>query len=237
MADLDRFDGQLRAAVKGFADLARTEVDAVAVASRAARGRRTGPAGWLERTVPVPIALLLVVGLIALLAVSLAVGGWLPSHSTVLPEGLAGPTPQALAPSPSPAEDLGHVTGSETIVGTTPSTSTLVGGATQLRGGVESVAARSNDPRASGTATFSFSADLSGDIGIEWGTYRLETAGGAWEGLCSGSAWDGGSSANGGCWLVGSGAFAGYTYHRSYSWTRGSGWVEGIIYPGSPPVS
>ncbi|HJW21003.1 MAG TPA: hypothetical protein VJ506_01100 [Candidatus Limnocylindrales bacterium] len=231
MAELDRFDSQLTAAVQAFADAARTEVDAVAVATRAARGRRTGAQGWLGQTVPVPVALLLLLGLLLLLAASLAVGGWLPFRAPAL---VAAPSPSAPVPT---ADALGrvHVTGTESVVLQTGSSSTVVGDVTQLRGGIVSVTTTANDPRASGTGTFAFSVDVTGDAGVEWGTYHLETAGGTWDGSCSGSTWSGGDAAVGTCWLTGGGAFAGFTYFRGYSWIPGRVWVEGAIYPGPPP--
>lgn len=238
MAELDRFDSQLTAAVQGFADRARTEVDAVAVATHAARGRRRDAASWFGRTVTVPVALLLLLVLVALLTVSLAVGGWGPFRSSLVPPGptattaIAAPTPGG--PSPDPQGRV-NVTGTETVVLQTGYDTTVVGNVTQLRGGVVSIATTANDPRASGTATFAFSVDVTGDVGVEWGTYRLDTAGGTWAGTCSGPTWDGGNAAVGSCWLVGSGAFAGFTYNRSYSWIPGQVWVQGVIYPGPPP--
>jgi hypothetical protein len=241
MAELDRFDSQLTAAVQGFADRARTEVDAVAVATHAARGRRPASVTWLGRTVTVPVVLLLILVLVALLTASLAVGGWWPFRASLVlasPTAATASTTPSIAPSPSP-DALGrvHVTGTETVVLTTEPTSLPDIDATHIYGGVVTITTTASDARASGTGTFAFSVDVNGDVGREWGTYRLETAGGtgAWEGQCSGPTWDGGNAAIGGCWLVGSGAYAGFTYYRSYSWIPGQVWVEGVIYPGPPP--
>ncbi len=239
MSELDRLDARLTAAVRGFADGARTDVDAVAIATRAARPRRTGALGWLDRTVPVPVALLLLVGLLVLLTVSLAVGGWLPSRWSLVPIGPTTPTAAAtIEPLPT-ADALGrvHVTGTESLVLTTAPTSIPDIDATHILGGIVTITTIANDPRASGTGTFAFSVDANGDIGREWGTYRLATADGAWEGPCTGATWDGGNAALGQCVLVGTGAFAGYTYLRGYSWTPGQVWVEGIIYLGPAPAS
>jgi hypothetical protein len=240
MAELDRFDSQLTAAVQGFADRARTEVDAVAVATHAARGRRRGATTWLGRTVTVPVALLLLLALVAMLTVSLAVGGWWPFHLSLVPASPTAP-PVVTAPSPAgPSPDaLGrvHVTGTESVVLTTAPTMLPDIDATHGSGGVVTITTKTNDPRTSGTGTFAFSVDVNGDVGREWGTYRLEAAGGTWVGPCSGSTWAAGNAAVGSCWLLGGGAFAGFTYYRAYSWIPGRAWVEGVIYPGLPPGS
>ena len=239
MAELDRFDSRITAAVQAFADRARTEVDAVAIATHAARDRRSALGGWFGRTVPVPITLLLVLLLLVLLAASLAVAGWRPFLTVQGPAVMAtagpcvAPTPAAVAPV---LVDRVHVSGCENVVQlTTTYSSTVVGDVTQLRGGVLTVVTEASDPRVSGTGTFAFSVDVTGDAGVEWGTYHLETAGGTWDGPCSGSTWSGGDAAVGTCWLSGSGAFAGSTYFRGYSWIPGRVWVEGVIYPGPPP--
>lgn len=238
MAELDRFDSQLTAAVQAYADRARTEVDAVAVASHAARGGRPAGMTWLGRTVTVPVALPALLVLVTMLTVSLAVGGWWPFRSSVVPPGpTASPSPTVLS-SPAPTPDpLGraHVTGTEAVAVQTGYATTVVGAVTQLRGGTLSVVTDANDPRATGTGTFAYSVDVTGDVGVEWGTYHLEAAGGAWDGPCSGSTWDAGNAAVGTCWLTGSGALAGFTYNRSYSWIPGRTWVEGVIYPGPAP--
>ena len=240
MTELDRFDSQVTAAVQAFADRAQIEVDAVAVATRAARGRRAGSSGWLGRTIPVPIVLVLVLLLLTMLAASLAMGGGWPFRTSLVPIGPsapAGPAAATISPAETP-DALGrvHVTGTESVLLDTPYTSEVVGDVTQLRGGVVTITTTANDPRASGTGTFAFSIDVTGDTGVEWGTYRLATADGAWEGQCTGSTWDAGNAALGGCWLLGSGAYAGFTYYRGYSWIPGQAWVEGIIYPGPPPA-
>ncbi len=239
MSELDRLDARLAAAVRGFADGARTDVDAVAVAARAARARRSGALGWLEETVPVPVALLLLIGLLLLLTVSLAVGGWWPYRWSLVPIGPTTPTAAATSVPLPTGEALvrAHVTGTESLVLTTAPTSIPETDTTHMVGGVVTITTVASDPRASGVGTFAFSVDANGDVGREWGTYRLATAGGAWEGPCTGATWDSGNAALGQCVLVGSGAFAGYTYLRGYSWTPGQVWVEGIIYLGPAPAS
>ena len=65
---------------------------------------------------------------------------------------------------------------------------------------------------------------------------RLENANGAWEGTVTGASWNGGYTANDSGWLVGSGAYAGYTYYVHF-WGSGYNYLaEGIIFLGSPPA-
>ena len=91
-----------------------------------------------------------------------------------------------------------------------------------------------NDPRVTGTGTVSGSADLYGAVRPQWGTYRLENAGGAWEGTWTGMLWNAGDMTDVVGWLVGSGDYKGYTY---YFHARGTGTldIESMIFLGSPP--
>lgn len=74
MPELQHFEVRLSTAVRSFADRAETSVDATAVAERAIRRRPSAGVGWLERTVSVPVWILLIVLLLALFAVALQVG-------------------------------------------------------------------------------------------------------------------------------------------------------------------
>jgi hypothetical protein len=102
-----------------------------------------------------------------------------------------------------------------------------------------------DDPRVSGRDIGTWLADrwtrLSDDktILIQWGTSRLTTDGGSWDGTNSG-AYDGDVDTMS-YWYRGRGAYKGLTYH---AWlTEGPledtrQWaykVEGIIHPGTPP--
>jgi hypothetical protein len=144
------------------------------------------------------------------------------------------PRPSA-APAPGAPVGATHVRGTESVDLTTPYTQHKVGGVMQYRGGVATVTAAMDDPRVTGTGTFAFSLDAFTVAATEWGPYRLENARGAWEGSCAGSSWDDGNRANGSCWLVGSGDYAGYTYYRWYRWIPGDVTVEGIVFAGPPP--
>jgi hypothetical protein len=93
-----------------------------------------------------------------------------------------------------------------------------------------------DDARVSGTGTITANFDMYGTVGPQWGTYRLENAGGAWEGTWTGALWEGGNATNLAAWLVGSGAYEGWTYY-AHVWGTSSLQVEGVVFPGSPPTT
>ena len=187
----------------------------------------------------------LTLALVALLLAACSAAGSTPAPSTASADPtptatpMTTPTPPSIAtPKPVPTTDGQgdeYVVGTETVGLKTPYTETKVGDVTQLRGGVLAIKATMNDPRVSGDATFSFSADVYTKVGSEWGSYHLETANGAWEGTCSGGTWDNGNGAMWSCWLTGTGAYKGFTYYRQFTGDASGTRVEGIIYPGSPP--
>ena len=82
-------------------------------------------------------------------------------------------------------------------------------------------------------------ADDYGDIGPEWGTFRLENDEGAWEGPMSG--FNMGTDTHMAAWLQGEGAYTGLTYYYeivvSNSGLELNGPVQGFIYPGAPPAT
>jgi hypothetical protein len=161
--------------------------------------------------------------------------------ATPTPAPTATPAPSATpAPTPvpsTPGTGDQHVIGTETgVVLVTQYTSTKVGEVTQLRGGVLTSTQTMNDRRVSGNATYTVSLDTYAIVAPEWMTARLENDGGAWEGTCTGASWDAGNAADGTCWLVGSGGYAGWTYYFHHTYGLGDGTnVEGIIFPGTPP--
>jgi hypothetical protein len=237
MPELDHFDLRIEHAVHAFADRAQTSVDAVAVAARAMGRRQTGPWAVLVRAVPVPVSL------IAVSAVLLAFAGWSISGGGPFPVRIwlgpvatptAAPTP-APTPSPTPTPVLPTPTpipppdgqGDDVVAG-----SEIVG----LREGVMTIRASMNDPRVDGTGTWQVDTDLRDGTGPAWGGFRLDNAGGAWEGSCTGSLWEGGTAGIRSCWLQGSGDYEGYTYQLTVTWSdQGSGDVRGVIVPGSRP--
>lgn len=240
MPELDQFERRLAASVHAFADRADTGVDPVAVAERAVGRRRFASFVWLGRPVPVAASILLVLGLLlALLAWSVQLGApW--DHRTsivLLPAPTATPTTGPSA-TPTPTTDgagAEYVAGSGTFSIVDSGTSTQVGDTTQLRGFVATSNDVMNDPRVTGTGTIHLSIDTHGTIGTEWGTFRLENADGAWEGTLAGAAWDGGNASDVTGYLVGSGAYVGFTYYIDVRSSAFAKEVDGIIYPGSPP--
>jgi hypothetical protein len=93
-----------------------------------------------------------------------------------------------------------------------------------------------NDPRLAGTEKITLNADFYGTVASEWGTTRIENAEGTWEGTWTGVTWGeaGATSVSG--WLVGSGAYAGWTYYFHGYGPSQPYQVEGIIFEGSPPT-
>ncbi|MCI4355237.1 MAG: hypothetical protein L3K06_07730 [Thermoplasmata archaeon] len=255
MPELGSFDGRIEAAIHAFADRADTRVDAAAVASRVIGRRRI--ASYVLAGVGIPASLILLLALLlALLAWSAQVGAPWDRRLSVVPLPIATPpavpaaTPDPVTPAPArtprPATD-GQ--GDEYVIGT--ATFRVVAPGTsnwkyQLRGFVTASDQTMNDPRVTGTGTLRLSVDPSGAVLKEWGTFRLENAAGAWEGTVTGVSWTGtvtGSTWTGGNpseltgWLVGSGAYEGWScfYHVR---TFGTGnQVDGIIFPGAPPGS
>jgi hypothetical protein len=96
-----------------------------------------------------------------------------------------------------------------------------------------------DDPRVSGLRSSTWNIDLWGDPNagnwalVQWGTPRLENAGGAWEGRASGV----GSSHGGDVivnWYKGTGGYVGLSYFEL--WTGDEPWaIQGQIFPGDPP--
>jgi hypothetical protein len=253
MPELEPFDSRLTAAVHVFADRAQTSVDAAAVAERASRARRAGRLSWLGAVVPVPVPVVIVVALlVTALSLTLGVGALRNDHALVIPVPTPSPsaaTPAATEPA-SPSPDAAHdgradevVTGIVILTVGIPYPQTQAGVVSHVRDGVITMTMQVSDPRVGGTGTWHVSADLGPTAGPEWGPYRLENAEGAWDGTCSGTAWnsDGGGDRGEGaawsCWLTGSGAYDGYTTYLSATWSvPGPGDVRGVIYPAPPPA-
>ena len=245
MPELDPFETRLIAAVHAFANRAETSVDAMAVAARAVGRRRTGAFAWLWSPLPVPAGLLLTVALLgALLAWSVGVGAPWSQRTSVapLPAPTATPAPAVAStarptPTAPPTDGEGDelVTGIEKVSVASYGATERVGDATRMRGVVATTVDAMNDPRVTGTGTIQGANDSYGSVGPQWGTYRLENAKGAWEGTWTGALWANGNASRVTAWLVGSGAYEGYTY---YLYARGTNLmrVNGIIFRGSPPA-
>ena len=242
MPEVELFEARLAAAVHAFADRAETKVDAMEVAERVIERRRVGSFAWLGRPLPVVASVLITLGLLlALLAWSVQVGGPWDGRTSVVPPPAPTATATAtptLTPSPVPTTDgVGpeHVTGTEVVSVQTYGTSVQAGDVVQMRGVVATTVDTMNDPRVTGTGVIHGENDSYGSVGPQWGTYRLENAEGAWEGPWTGALWGDGMVSDVTAWLVGSGAYDGYTY---YFHARGANpmKVEGIVFPGSPPA-
>jgi hypothetical protein len=237
MPELEPFEARLGASVRAYADRAETRVDPVAVAERAVGRRRwVATTFWLGRPIQVTTSLLLMLGLLlALLAWSAGAGAPWDRRTSVIP--LVGPTPKPTAIASPTADGTGakYVAGHGTFSIVDPGTTTPSGDAEQLRGYVASSADTMDDPRVTGTGTLHLSVDAYGTAGTQWATYRLVNAGGAWDGPVTGLSWNQGDASDMTGWLVGSGAYQGFTF---YIHVRSSGFamdIDGIIVPGSPP--
>jgi hypothetical protein len=263
MADMDAFERRLADALRRYADEVSVAVDAAEVAHKVALehphrgatgGRRLESLGWLGHRSWAPVPILLVVGLLFALVVSfMQVGapwdlrGPAAPHPT--PTAAASPTPVATAPHPTPTaaasptpvattDGVGdeYVTGTMTFSALENGTETKVGNVTQLRGLVLAGPWTMNDPRVNVTGTARLSVDEYPNVNSMWETMHLENANGAWDGTVTAASWNGGNTANNSGWLVGSGAYAGYTYYVHF-WGSGYNYqVEGIIFQGSPPA-
>ena len=147
--------------------------------------------------------------------------------ATVAPTALAyGPVAVVSGVSTCSEHGLGTVSGDGTS-------------AQHARNGAWKCTDTTNDPRVSGEITANWNMDYwgapNGTDGavVQWGTARLVTADGAWEGRATGvySPWQGDRIV---FWWTGTGGYAGLTYFElligNGSWT-----IEGQIFPGSPP--
>ncbi len=238
MPELDGFDAQLTAAVRAFADRAETSVDATAVAAHAVRPRRRGVFAWLGVPLPVPASVVISAALLAaLLAWSVGAGAPWGQRTSLVPVPAPTAAPATTTPATPERSHLGNavVTGTEVVSVETFGTSEKAGDVVRMRGVAASTVDTMNDPRVTGRGTIRGANDSYGVVGPQWGTYRLENADGAWEGTWTGALWNTGNASQVTAWLVGSGAYEGYTY---YFRARGSNVLEidGIIFRGSPPA-
>ncbi|HEX7951235.1 MAG TPA: hypothetical protein VF494_12860 [Candidatus Limnocylindrales bacterium] len=152
---------------------------------------------------------------------------------TEAPTAHATATPIAMTDGEGPE----YVVGTSMLTVTKDAAETVVGEVTQLRGQEMTDTGSMNDPRLAGTKHITLNADFYGPVASEWGTTRLENAGGAWEGTWAGASWNDGYATSVSAWLTGSGAYAGYTYYFHVYGSSMPFQVEGIIFEGTaPPV-
>ena len=164
-----------------------------------------------------------------------------PATATLAPTATPAPTP---TPRPTPVPiaygAATVVSGTESCTFEKEGTTTLVGETYQYRGAILKCTDTSNDPRVSGPVTYTWEYDgWAQGTHVQWGTGRLENAGGAWDGTMTGSY----SLPRGDMllfWFKGSGGYEGLSYAMwavlppaEVAWTYE---VDGIIFPGSPPA-
>jgi hypothetical protein len=112
-------------------------------------------------------------------------------------------------------------------------------GLTQYREGRLTCTASVNDPRVSGTEQGTWNRNWWGTpgvpgAGVQWGTIRLENAGGTWEGKATGvSSTDRGDAIA--VWYTGTGGYAGLSYFELIT-GKGPWTIRGQIQPGDPPT-
>jgi hypothetical protein len=121
-------------------------------------------------------------------------------------------------------------------------TTTTEGGLTRVDGVViEGIQLVLSDPRVTGRCTQHLSAvgSTADGVGFQWGTMRIETADGAWEGSFRAAYWDGlQAEADGATWMVGSGAYEGLTFYLHYRGHAGPpADLVGVILPAPPPAT
>jgi hypothetical protein len=109
MTEISPLESRLLAAVRSIADRASTQVDAVAVAERAIQGRPAVGGSWLWRTVPVPVGVLVLAGLLALglLGAVLVAGSWPNDRVSAIATCSAGSSPDEPGPSGQARPDGG----------------------------------------------------------------------------------------------------------------------------------
>jgi hypothetical protein len=160
-----------------------------------------------------------------------------PAPATTGPIATTPPGPP-VSPTPAATASVSAVAGTATCAGMPgiwwqrPATGTLV--TTSL-----TCTVTTDDPRVSGTTTAdpwslrSWGSDPAESATVQWGTLRLENAGGAWEGTGSGVY----SSDRGdivASWYRGTGGYAGLGYFELRT-GKAPDTVRGLIFHGDPP--
>jgi hypothetical protein len=166
-----------------------------------------------------------------------------PSSTTPAPASTAPVATAPLSPTASPTPAA--VAKTTSVAGTATCPTGLVGysstgsdGLQHFRGGTLTCTVTTDDPRVSGTETGSpWNRDTWGKTDsvatVQWGTTRLENAGGAWEGTGSGVY----SSDRGDIvvsWYKGTGGYAGLGYFELRTGKTPMA-IRGLIFPGDPP--
>ena len=161
-----------------------------------------------------------------------------PAPATTGPIATAPPSPTA-SPAPTAAAEVTPVGGTATCPTWDPGSGTTVAdGYQEFRDGTLECTVTASDPRVSGAERGSpWSTNMWGKTDnvamVQWGTLRLENAGGAWEGTGSGVY----SSDRGdivASWYRGTGGYAGLGYFELRT-GEAPDTVRGLIFHGDPP--
>ncbi len=159
---------------------------------------------------------------------------------TAAPTPAPTPSPAAAPTAPVPPTD-GE--GDEVVIGELANPSVTkqwtmyhTGDVPHQRDGLVSMTQTMNDPRVTGSVEFTINLDLYSKVASQFGKWTLTNSGGSWTGPCTGGAWAESEALAWGCWLTGSGDYAGYTFYQSVNKEIGENpVVRGVIYEGAPP--
>jgi hypothetical protein len=197
----------------------------------------------------------LLVGLASVALLGGCAAGASPTEPPVSPSPAGDPSAAVVSPTPTPtatatatptpsATAIAYgpvtvVTGTNDCPGLNPSFTTDPDGTMHVRKLTVECVDTTDDPRVSGTHTATWNMDIWGNpyagsaAGVQWGTVRLENAGGGWEGRLSGvySSVAGDSIV---VWYKGTGGYAGWAYRELVTGT-GPWTIQGQIFPGDPP--
>lgn len=175
----------------------------------------------------------------------LIVPGTPPSPEDLSPVEAPSPPGSAAAPSPvlpsstPPAATFGPMTevaGTWEPVTSEQGSASTVQDPARYRDGLKVQIHRMNDPRVSGTVAASWNDERwetqdQGAVDVQWGTIRLDNAGGAWIGTYTGIH-DGPAGDVMAAWYRGTGNYSGFGY---FELVRGDSSVQGQIFPLTSP--
>jgi hypothetical protein len=152
------------------------------------------------------------------------------------------PTPTASAAGPMTFGPVTVVTGISACRDPDPTWTTDQDGTSHARNQPVECTDTTNDPRVNGSHIANWNMDVWGDItrgsaaGVQWGTVRIENAGGTWEGRFSGVAslpQPGDTIAE---WYRGTGDYEGLAYFMSVTGLCCTWKIQGQVFPGDPPT-
>ncbi len=162
-----------------------------------------------------------------------------PATPTIAPSAAAATVPVTATPVVSPDATVTSVAGTATCPTVDSGSATTVSdGYQEFRGGTLTCIVTTGDARVSGTEMASpWNENMWGKTDsvamVQWGTLRLENAGGAWEGTGSGVY----SSDRGDIvvsWYKGTGGYTGLGYFELRT-GKEPNMIQGLIFPGDPP--